>query len=84
MVKMFRVRLSEAHRQSGLTAYMVAKELGLNANTVMKYVREDFVTERISSYVLALASLYGVYWKDVIDEIEVEDPETSSALVAAS
>ena len=72
----FKIHLHDLHRESGLTFYRVAKETGLNSNTVQKYVGNgDIITTRLESHVLELAKFYGVDWRDpaIIDVIEVDD-----------
>ena len=72
----FVIRLREAHRRSGLSAYMVAKRTGIAQNTVRKYILpESVIADRIESLVYDLTKLYGVDWRDpsIIDVIEVDD-----------
>ncbi len=77
----FRIHLDEAHRKSGLTVYAVAKRLGLNQNTVRKYITPGMECDLIAPDVLLLAAFYGVNLKDAIDVIEV-DEENSTNLLA--
>lgn len=81
----FIIRLKAAHDQTGLTAYAVAKELGLNQNTVRKYISEDVVAEMLPAYIVDLARFYGLELRDVIQIIETdEDPEIKTPLAVAS
>lgn len=84
IVPLFRIRLNELHKKSGLTAYAVAKETGLIQNTVRKYLTEEIVTERVHSYIVTLAEFYGADWRDVVEVIEDDDlPEIETPLLLA-
>ena len=84
----FLIKLAAIHQKSGLTPYAVARETGLNENTVRKYVTEDVFSERIYSHIVTLTDFYGVDWRDpniiewVADKQGIEEsPETKTALV---
>jgi transcriptional regulator with XRE-family HTH domain len=90
MGKRYVIHLKDALNQSGLTAYAVAKRLGLNKNTVNKYLKQDVVAEYLPAHVLDIAGFLGLDWRDpdVIEVIEVEDggesPENEAALALVS
>lgn len=68
----FIIKLHQAHLKSGLTAYMVAKELGLNETTVRKYTKGNVKAEFLPNHVLQLVKFYGLDWRDP-EIIEVID-----------
>jgi len=78
----FQIKLHEAHKQSGLTVYAVAKRLNMNFNTVNKYVSSDLTVERLPPEIKKIAAFYGLDWRDpaVVEIVEVEDPEMRSLL----
>ncbi len=78
----FRINLQPAHAKSGKTAYAVAKELGLNQNTVRKYATEIVVTDWLPAHVIQLADFYGVDWRDPLVVEVTEDPELKGLLAA--
>lgn len=73
----FRIKLNEvsAADPRNLTPYAVAKRLGLNKNTVNKYLTEEVETDELLSHVLQLAEFFGADWRDpdVIEVIEEGD-----------
>ncbi len=77
----FIIKLSQAHSKSGLSAYMVAKKLGLNEGTVRKYASKDVEAEFLPNHVLQLVEFYGLDWRDpnVIQVIH-QDGETSGQI----
>lgn len=86
MSKRYVIHLKDALSKSGLTAYAVAKRLGLNKNTVNKYVKQDVVAEYLPAHVIDIVEFLGLDWRspDVIEVIELEDggetPENETAL----
>ena len=71
------VSLKKAHEQSGLSAYMVAKETGVNINTVDKYGSQDAIeVDRLNVAVAALAYFYGVDFNDAVKAVQIEDGES--------
>jgi len=81
MIK-FRIKLQQAHKNSGKTAYKVAQDLGLNQNTVRKYATEEVVADWLPGHVISLAEYYGLDWRNpaVVEIVNVEDPEMKSLL----
>ena len=75
MSQRFLIKLREPHRKSGLTAYAVAKQLGLNQNTVRKYLTEDVIQQELPVHVVQLIQFYGLDWQDpaVVEIIEIDD-----------
>lgn len=74
----FKIKLNQIHRERGLSVYRVAKETGINKNTVLKYLGNgDVVIGRLESHVLELAKYYNVDWRDpsVIEVIEVDESD---------
>lgn len=71
----FLIKLKKVHEKSGLSAYEVAKRLGLNASTVRKFVTQDIVAEFLPDHVLKIVNFYGLDWRDpaVIEVIEDQD-----------
>lgn len=69
------IKLHQAHLKSGLTAYKVAKALGLNEGTVRKYTSGDVTAEFLPNHVLQLVKFYGLDWRDpqIIEVIDSED-----------
>ncbi len=80
----FRIHLDEAHRKTGLTVYAVAKQLGLNQNTVRKYVSAGVECELIAPDVAMLAAFYGVALADAVELVEADDSDVdrSTSLLA--
>lgn len=75
----FRIRLKQAHEESGLSAYMVSKETGISAATVRKYTDVDeIIGETLPSPVITLAKFYGVDWRnpEIIQVITEESDDT--------
>lgn len=74
----FIIKLHEAHAKSGLTAYRVATDLGLNEGTVRKYLTGEVKAEVLPNHVLKLAEYYGLDWRDpsVIEVIEQSEDES--------
>lgn len=86
-MRKFKIKLGKLHEESGLTAYAVAKQTGLNENNVRNYVSSDFVVkEYVHTSVIVLAEFYGVDWHDVVEMIEGDDstPETETPLLATA
>lgn len=69
------IKLHDAHLKSGLTAYEVAKRLGLNETTVRKYTSKEVTAEFLPNHVLQLVKFYGLDWSDpnVIEIVDTED-----------
>lgn len=67
----FLISLKRVHEASGYSQYRVAKDTGVNINTVKKYVggREQVVQDSLPSTVLRMCDYYGVDWHDVVDVI---------------
>ena len=74
------IKLHEAHAKTGLSAYEVAKRLGLNEGTVRKYTSKEVTAEFLPNHVLQLIKFYGLDWRDpsVIEVIEPNDKDESS------
>jgi hypothetical protein len=79
MATRFLVKLKDAHVKSGLTPYAVAKQTGLNYNTVNKYVSAYVEADVLHAHVIQLAEFYGLDWHDpaVIEAIEVNEDKSS-------
>lgn len=77
MSKRYIIHLRDALKKSGLTAYAVAKQLGLNKNTVHKYLVQDVTAEYLPAHVIDIAEFLGLDWRDpdVIEVIQVEEPK---------
>jgi hypothetical protein len=61
----FRIKLKDAHKESGLSPWAVAKKVGLAQNTVRKYVESDFIdAEKIDADLIALIEFCGRDWRD--------------------
>lgn len=85
MVDKFLVKLSAAHARKGLNPYQVAKQSGVNINTVGRYAAEDQIVSQISPAVLKLIWFYGMTWEQAVEIVQVsDDTEINSALAAAS
>ena len=85
-MRRYLIKLKDAHDKSGLTTYAVAKKLGLNFNTVRKYLTNYIEAEVLPIYISQLAEFYGLDWRssDVVEVIEGEEsPENETALVPA-
>lgn len=83
-MRRYLIKLKDVHDKSGLTTYAVAKKLGLNQNTVRKYVTSYVEAEMLPVYISKLAEFYGVDWRspDVVEVIEGEEsPENETAPV---
>lgn len=71
----FLIKLKQAHENKGLTPYAVAKQLGLNQNTVRKYATEEIEADVLPAHVIQLANFYGVDWRDpAIIEVIADEP----------
>jgi hypothetical protein len=84
----FLVKLKGPHDKSGLSAYEVAKRLGLNAVTVRKWVSKDIEAEFLPDHVLKIVHFYGLDWRDpavieVIDSGKDESSGQAKTLLAA-
>jgi len=79
----FIIKLHEAHAKSGLTAYRVATDLGLNEGTVRKYLTGEVRAVFLPNHVLQLAEYYGLDWRDpsVIEVIDQTDKDESSGQI---
>lgn len=77
MSKRYLIHLKDALKKSGLTPYSVAKQLGLNKNTVRKYLEQDVTAEYLPTHVIDIVEFLGLDWRnpDVIEVIEVEEPK---------
>lgn len=72
----FIVKLQPLHIASGLSAYRVAKDLGISKSTVGRYIEQESVeVAKIETNVVRMAEYYGAHWKDVVEVIEEEDEE---------
>lgn len=73
------IKLSAAHKKSGLTAYEVAKRLDLNEGTVRKYTSNDVTASFLPNHVLQLIKFYGLDWHDpeVIEIIDSAEDKSS-------
>ena len=78
----FLVKLKEPHERSGLSAYEVAKRLGLNAVTVRKWVTNNVEAEFLPDHVLKIVNFYGLDWRDpaVIEVVDVAEDESTGQL----
>lgn len=68
----FVIKLSEAHRRTGLSPYAVAKRTGIAKGTIARYAEnEQVIVDYFSSSILKLIEFYGLDWRDpaVIDVI---------------
>lgn len=77
MRKVYRVRLKHLNVE-GLTAYAIAKEVGITQTTVMKYIRDDeVILDTLPISVVNLAAFFGRDWRDsdIVQVIEVEEPD---------
>lgn len=75
MTKRFLVKLKDVAEKDGRTAYAVAKQSGLNYNTVNKFISSYIELDRLPAHVLTLVEFYKRDWRDpaVIEVIEIED-----------
>jgi hypothetical protein len=75
MTKRFLIKLKDHHTKTGLTPYAVAKQSGLNYNTVNKFVSTYVELDRLPAHVITLVQFYGLDWHDpsVIEIIDVKD-----------
>lgn len=76
MSKRFLVKLKDHHDKTGLTPYAVAKQSGLNYNTVNKFVSSYVELDRLPAHVLTLIEFYGLDWHDptVIEVLSEDKP----------
>jgi len=75
--KIFRINLMQAHNDSNLTAYMIAKKLRENGfkiskATVNRYAFSVIYQKELTEAVLHLCEFYGVDWRDpaIVDVVE--------------
>ena len=80
----WKIRLKSVHDESGLTAYRVAKDTGMNVNTVYRYVNNEVVAQDIlPAHVITLVKYYGRDWHDAnIIEFSDEDESQPEPAVA--
>lgn len=70
----FLVKIQPLHEKSGLSAYRVAKDLGISKSTVGRYIEHEVVeVAKIETNVVRMAEYYGADWKDVVEVIDEED-----------
>jgi transcriptional regulator with XRE-family HTH domain len=72
------VKLKQAHEETGLSAYMVAKRTGVSINTVDRYAKKDSVEiDQLNIGVAILADFYGVPFHEAVQVIkqDEESPE---------
>lgn len=70
----YAVYLKPIHDRSGLSVHRVHKLTGVMESTIRRFVRHDVaVMTRLDPSVLELCRLYGVDWKTVVDQVEVDD-----------
>lgn len=81
----FRIKLKDRHLPLGLTSYAVAKTLGINQNTVRKYLTEEITQSYLPADVIYIAKFFGLDWRDpsVVEVVEESDEENEEALLAA-
>lgn len=75
MAKQYLVKLKGAHKNAKMTRYAVARDTGLNYNTVNKYLSNDVQTDVLPAHVITICEFLHLDWHDpaVIEVIEVED-----------
>lgn len=78
MRQKFLVKLSQVHERNGETVYRVAKNSGVNYNTVKKYAAGWIEADFLSPEVVRLADYYGVDWRDpnIVEVIDEESGDT--------
>lgn len=85
-MRRYLIKLKDAHDKSGLTPYAVAKKLGLNFNTVRKYLTNYVEADVLPIHISQIAEFYGLDWRspDVVEVIEeeagVETPKIKTPL----
>jgi len=72
----FKVKLARFHKESGKSAYQVAKDTGLNYGTVSAWTKEDREVTLLPDHIIKLIAYYGLDWTDpaVIEIIEASEP----------
>jgi transcriptional regulator with XRE-family HTH domain len=75
MAKQYIVRLKDAHKKAKLTKYAVARDTGLNYNTVNKYLSDEVRADVLPAHVITICEFLHLDWHDpaVIEVIDVED-----------
>ena len=75
MTKRYIVHLKDEHRKRNLTAYAVARDTGLNKNTVRKFLENNVELEYLPAHVITICEYFGLNWKDP-NVIEIYDDES--------
>jgi len=75
MAKQYVIKLKGAHINAKLTPYAVARDTGLNYNTVNKYLSNDVKADVLPAHVITLCEFFHLDWRnsEVIEVINVED-----------
>lgn len=74
MAKHYIIKLKGAHKNANLTPYAVARDTGLNYNTVNKYLSKDVETDVLPAHVITLCEFLHLDWHDpAVIEIVNED-----------
>lgn len=78
MTKQYIIKLKDAHKKAKLTPYAVARDTGLNYNTVNKYLSNEVTADVLPAHVITLCEFFGLDWHDSA-VIEVTDTEDQSS-----
>lgn len=75
MAKQYVIKLKGAHEKAKLTPYAVARDTGLNYNTVNKYLSNEVKADVLPSHVITLCEFFHLDWHDpaVIEVVNVDE-----------
>jgi hypothetical protein len=76
MAKQYVIKLKGAHKNAKLTPYAVARDTGLNYNTVNKYLSNTVKTDVLPAHVITLCEFFHLDWHNpaVIEVVNVDEP----------
>lgn len=77
MTKQYLVKLKDAHKKAKVTKYAVARDTGLNYNTVNKYLSGEVRADVLPAHVITICEFFHLDWHDP-NVIEILDVEESS------
>lgn len=87
MAKQYLIKLKGMHEKANLTPYAVARDTGLNYNTVNKYLSNNVKADVLPAHVITLCEFFRLDWHDpaVIEVIDVKEESSgqTKTLLAA-
>ena len=84
--QLFRIKLKGVHLRHNMTYYAVGKALGINQNTVRKYLSDNVEQSYLPADVARIIEFFGLDWRDpsVVEIVDIEDDEEEHKTLLAA